>query len=211
MIGYLRGRILRRAEGMVILEAGGVGYEVWLPPVVEAALPPGEGPLELFISYHASANQPRPVLVGFLREVEQEFFERFITVDGLGPTKALRAMVKSVHEIADAVERRDVAFLQRLPGIGARTAEKVVAALHGKMGKYALLRDVAGPVRSEPAGFKEEVIEVLTRQLGHRAAEARRMVDEALARAPQVDSAEALFQEVYRLQRGARDEEEARR
>jgi Holliday junction DNA helicase RuvA len=209
VIGYLRGRILRRAEGMIILEAGGVGYEVWLPPVVEAALPPGDGPLELFISYHASANQPRPVLVGFLRQVEQEFFERFITVDGLGPTKAMRAMVKSVHEIADAVERRDLAFLRRLPGIGGRTAEKVVAALHGKMGKYALLREAVGPARSEPADFKEEVIEVLTRQLGHRAAEARRMVDEALVRAPHVDSAEALFQEVYRLQRGTG--EEARR
>ena len=208
MIGYLRGRILRRGEGVIILEAGGVGYEVWLPPVVEAALPSGdEIHLELFISYHASANQPRPVLVGFLREVEQEFFDRFITVDGLGPTKALRAMVKSVHEIADAVERRDVAFLRRLPGIGTRTAEKVVAALHGKMGKYALLRETAGPAKTEPAGFKEEVIEVLTRQLGHRAAEARRMVDEALARAPHVDSAEELFQEVYRLQRGTPDEQ----
>ena len=208
MIGYLRGRILRRGEGVIILEAGGVGYEVWLPPVVEAALPAGDdGQLELFISYHASANQPRPVLVGFLREVEQEFFDRFITVDGLGPTKALRAMVKSVHEIADAVERRDVAFLRRLPGIGTRTAEKVVAALHGKMGKYALLRETAGAEKTEPAGFKEEVVEVLTRQLGHRAAEARRMVDEALARAPHVDSAEALFQEVYRLQRGTPDEQ----
>jgi Holliday junction DNA helicase RuvA len=210
MIGYLRGRILRRAEGMIILEAGGVGYEVWLPPVVEAALPSGDGPLELFISYQASANQPKPVLVGFLNQIEQEFFERFITVDGLGPTKARSALVKSVHEIADAVERRDVTFLRRLPGIGARTAEKVVAALHGKMGKYALLRETAGPAKAEPAGFKEEVIEVLTRQLGHRAAEARRMVDEALARAPHVDSAEALFQEVYRLQRGAPDEQGAR-
>jgi Holliday junction DNA helicase RuvA len=189
---------------MIILEAGGVGYEVWLPPVVEAGLPPGDdGTLELFISYHASANQPRPVLVGFLREVEQEFFERFITVDGLGPTKALRAMVKSVHEIADAIERRDITFLRRLPGIGSRTAEKVVAALHGKMGKYALLREEVGTAKAEPADFKDEVTEVLTRQLGHRAAEARRMVDEALARAPHIDSAEGLFQEVYRLQVGA--------
>ncbi len=204
MIGYLRGRVLRRGDGMVLLEAGGVGYEVSLPPVVADALPAGDGAtLELFISYHATANQPRPVLVGFLREVEQEFFERFITVDGLGPTKALRAMVHPVHTIADAIERRDVAFLRRLPGIGGRTAEKVVAALNGKMGKYALLRESAGPVKAGEPDFREEVIEVLTRQLGHRAAEARRMVDEAIRRAPQLDSAEALFQEVYRLEREA--------
>jgi Holliday junction DNA helicase RuvA len=202
VIGYLRGRVLRRGEGTVLLEAGGVGYEVSLPPVVEAALPAADEPIELFISYHATANQPKPLLVGFLREVEQEFFERFITVDGVGPTKAVRAMTRSVHEIADAIERRDAAFLRRLPGFGSRTAEKVIAALHGKMGKYALLLEAAGPARPEAPDFKEEVIEILTRQLGHRAAEARRMVEEALARAPLIDSAEALFQEVYRLERG---------
>ena len=203
MIGYLRGRVLRRGEGTILLEAGGVGYEVALPPVVEAELPAGDdpAPLELFISYHATANQPKPLLIGFLREVEQEFFERFITVDGLGPTKGIRAMVRPVHEIADAVERRDTTFLQRLPGIGGRSAEKIIATLHGKMGKYALLRETVGPVGAEKPDFRDEVIEVLTRQLGHRATEARRMVDEALRRAPDVDSAEALFQEVYRIER----------
>ncbi|MDR7483927.1 MAG: Holliday junction branch migration protein RuvA [Armatimonadota bacterium] len=204
MIGYLRGRIVRRGDGMVVVEANGVGYEVALPPVVEAALPgnAGEGPVELFISFHATANQPRPLLIGFLHEVEQEFFERFITVDGVGPTKAVRAMVRQVHEIADAIERRDVDFLRRLPGIGSRTAEKVIAELHGKMGKYALLREAAAAPAAPQPDFKDEVIEVLVRQLGHRPAEARRMVEEALRRAPHLDSAEALFQEVYRLERG---------
>ncbi len=203
MIGYLRGRVRRRRDGAILVDAGGVGYEVALPPVVEAQLPAGDDvEVELFVSYQATPNQPRPVLVGFLREVEQEFFERFLTVEGLGPTKAVRAMVRPVHEIADAIERRDVAFLRRLPGIGSRTAEKVVAALHGKMGKYALLREEV-PQQPAPADFKEEVVQVLTRQLGHRLAEARRMVDEALRRAPHLDSAEALFQEVYRLQREA--------
>jgi Holliday junction DNA helicase RuvA len=202
MIGYLKGRVVRRTEGMVVLETGGVGYEVALPPVAEAALSTDETvPVELFISYHATANQPKPLLVGFFREVEQEFFERFITVDGVGPTRAVRAMIRPVHEIADAIERRDAAFLRRLPGIGARTAEKVIAELHGKMGKYALLQE-ATPAEPATPDFREEVIDVLVRQLGHRAVEARRMVEEALRRAPHLDSAEALFQEVYRLERG---------
>jgi Holliday junction DNA helicase RuvA len=201
MIGYLRGRVVRRGEGMIVLEAGGVGYEVALPPVVEAALPAADT-LELFISYHATANQPKPLLVGFLREVEQEFFERFITVDGVGPTRAVRAMVKPVHEIADAVERRDAAMLRRLPGIGTRTAEKVIAELHGKMGKYALLLEEAAAAREGQPDFQQEVIDLLVRQLGHRAAEARRMVEEAMRRAPHLDSTEALFQEVYRVERG---------
>jgi Holliday junction DNA helicase RuvA len=205
VISYLRGRVLRRDETSVVVECSGVGYEVVLPTYLAAQVAPSagaDGTVELFVSYQVSTNQPKPVLVGFLREVEQEFFERFITVDGLGPAKAVRAMARPVHEIADAVERKDVAYLRRLPGLGARTAEKVVAALHGKMGKFALLRDdSAAADLAETADIHSEVLEVLTRQLGHRPAEARRMVEEALRRNPAVATTEELFQEVYRAQK----------
>lgn len=207
MIAFLRGRVLRRLDQMLVVECGGVGYEVHLPGFVRDALGgAGRGAgetVELHISYHVSANQPRPILVGFLREVEQEFFELFITVDGLGPTKAMKAIVHPIETIADAIERKDITFLRRLPGIGERTAEKIVAALRGKMGKYALLRTEA-PVPAEDVreDFREEVIEVLTGQLGHRAAEARLMVARALERNPAIASAEELFQEVYRAERG---------
>jgi len=203
LIAYLKGPILRRADEWVIVEAGGVGYEVHLPAVIARAIPQDRDGIpsiiELHISYHATQNQPRPLLIGFLHEVEQEFFERFITVDGMGPTKAMKAIVHPIHAIADAIERKDVQFLKRLPGIGERTAEKIVATLHGKMGKYALLRAPEAPT---PVGedFKEEVMEVLTKQLGHRAAEARRMVEEALRRRPGMATAEELFQEVYRIE-----------
>jgi len=206
VIAFLRGPVLRKADEVVVVEAGGVGYEVHLPAVVARALPsprPEEPPtVALYISFHATQNQPKPLLIGFLREIEQEFFERFITVDGLGPTKAMKAIVHPIHEIADAIERKDVQFLRRLPGIGERTAEKIVATLHGKMGKYALLR-AAEAAPAPEADFKAEVLEVLTAQLGHRPAEARRMVEEALRRRPQVASAEELFQEVYRVEKGA--------
>lgn len=207
MIAFLRGPVLRRVDEVVVIEAGGVGYEVHLPAVVARALPAphaGDHPVvELHISFHATQNQPRPLLIGFLHEVEQEFFERFITVDGMGPTKAMKAIVHPIHMIADAIERKDVGFLRRLPGIGERTAEKVVAALHGKMGKYALLREAAAEPERPVEDFKDEVLDVLTSQLGHRPAEARRMVDEALRRQPQITSAEELFQEVYRVEQGA--------
>lgn len=209
MIAYLRGRVLRRSEETLVVECGGVGYEVHLPGFLRDVLRGGGSPeadetVELYISFHATANQPRPLLVGFRRQVEQEFFERFITVDGLGPTKAMKAMVHPVERIADAIERKDVDFLRRLPGIGGRTAEKIVATLHGKMSKYALLRTEApAPPPAEPTDFREEVIEILTRQLGHRSAEAHRMVEAALRRNPGISSAEELFQEVYRAERGA--------
>jgi Holliday junction DNA helicase RuvA len=211
VIAYLRGPILRRTEDVVVVEAGGVGYEVHLPAVVARALPPSHDgapqTVELYISYHVSQNQPRPLLVGFTHEIEQEFFERFITVDGMGPTKAMKAIVHPIHVIADAVERKDGQFLRRLPGIGERTAEKIIAALHGKMGKYALLKDNEVQLAPVVEDFKAEVLEVLTHQLGHRPAEARGMVDEALRRQPGISSTEDLFQEVYRVEKdGGRHE-----
>jgi Holliday junction DNA helicase RuvA len=117
----------------------------------------------------------------------------------------MKAIVHPIETIADAIERKDIALLRRLPGIGERTAEKIVAALRGKMGKYALLRTASPASSTEEVreDFREEVIEVLTGQLGHRAAEARQMVERALQRNPSVGSAEELFQEVYRTERGA--------
>jgi holliday junction DNA helicase RuvA len=205
MIAYLRGPILRRTEEVVVVEAGGVGYEVHLPAVVARSLPQSHDgspqTVELYISYHVSQNQPKPLLVGFLHEIEQEFFDRFITVDGMGPTKAMKAIVHPIHAIADAVERKDSQFLRRLPGIGERTAEKIIASLHGKMGKYALLKDEEVQVAPAPEDFQAEVLDVLTVQLGHRSSEARRMVDEAMRRMPAISSAEELFQEVYRVEK----------
>ncbi|MER3455584.1 MAG: Holliday junction DNA helicase RuvA [candidate division GAL15 bacterium] len=202
MIAFLKGRVVQRGEGTLVVECGGVGYEVALPAYLADQWNPREGDtVELHVSYQVSANHPKPLLVGFLRRAEQEFFERFITVDGMGPTRAVRAMSRPVHEIADAIERRDVSFLKRLPGLGERTAQKVVASLHGKVAKYALLREDLPPGPAGAADFREEVLEVLTRQLGHRPAEARRMVEEALRRNPAISSTEELFQEVYRAQR----------
>ncbi len=209
MIAYLRGPILRRTDDVIVVEAGGVGYEVHLPGVVAQSLAPvhdgDRQVVELYISFHATQNQPKPLLIGFLHQVEQEFFERFITVDGLGPTKAMKAIVQPIDQIADAIERKDIQYLTRLPGIGQRTAEKVVATLHGKLGKYALLRGIEAAPAQTSEDFTEEVVEVLTKQLGHRLAEARRMVDEATRRRPGMTTVEELFQEVYRAEKDSKD------
>lgn len=208
MIAFLRGRTLRRSDDLLVIECGGVGYEVHLPGFLRdlgRSDPQGlSEDAEFHISYHVTANQPRPLLVGFLREIEREFFEKFITVDSMGPTRAMKAIVHPIEQIADAIERKDVGFLRRLPGIGERTAEKIVAALHGKMGKYALLRsEPPAAVEKGADDFREEVVQVLTGQLGHRSGEAQRMVEDALRRNPRIASAEELFQEVYRAERGA--------
>jgi Holliday junction DNA helicase RuvA len=213
MIASLRGRLRRRLEGRVILESAGVGYEVVLPPVVAQGLDglaAGDGAdaaeLELVIYYHATRDQPRPVLIGFIRDLEREFFERLITVKDVGPLVAARALVQPIPEIADAIVRKDERFLRRLPGIGPQKCRNIVAQLEGKVAKYALLPRAETP---QPAPREEGdevpvlVRDVLVRQMGLRPGEADQAIRDALARRPDIDAPEALFEEIYRARRGS--------
>ena len=213
MIASLRGRLRRRLEGRVILESAGVGYEVVLPPVVAQGLDglaAGDGAdaaeLELVIYYHATRDQPRPVLIGFTRDLEREFFERLITVKDVGPLVAARALVAPITDIADAIVRKDERFLRRLPGIGPQKCRNIVAQLEGKVAKYALLPREETPKptpREEGDEVGVLVRDVLVRQMGLRPGEADQAIRDALARNPEIDAPEALFEEIYRARRGS--------
>jgi Holliday junction DNA helicase RuvA len=214
MIASLRGRLRRRLEGRVIVESAGVGYEVVLPPVVARGLDglaAGDGPdgaeLVLVIYYHATRDQPRPVLIGFAQDLEREFFERLITVKDVGPLVAARALVLPIADIADAIVRKDERFLRRLPGIGPQKCRNIVAQLEGKVAKYAMLPRADAPTRPAPEdGGADEVgvvvREILVRQMGLRPGEADQAIRDALARRPDIDAPEALFEEIYRARRG---------
>ena len=213
MIASLRGRLRRRLESRVILESAGVGYEVVLPPIVARGLEDlmaGDGAeaaeLELVIYYHATRDQPRPVLIGFAKDVEREFFERLITVKDVGPLVAARALVAPIADIAEAIVRKDERFLRRLPGIGPQKCRNIVAQLEGKVAKYALLpRDESPkpPPREEVDDVRVLVRDILVRQMGLRAGEADQVIRDALARRPDIDAPEALFEEIYRARRGS--------
>jgi Holliday junction DNA helicase RuvA len=199
VIGYLQGRILKKDDDRLLVLAGGVGYEVLVPAVVMAALSEtavGEE-VALHIYYQQTERQPKPVLIGFTHAVEKEFFHSFISVEDIGPMKAVKAMTLPVSDIAAAIEARDLATLGRLKGIGKRTAQKIVATLEGRMGKFALLR-AERPAATPVPDFMQQVIDVMVHQLGHRVPDARRMVAEALKRNAAIDTPEALFEEVYR-------------
>ena len=197
----------------MILESAGVGYEVVVPPVVARGLEDltaGDGAdaaeLELVIYYHATRDQPRPVLIGFARDVEREFFERLITVKDVGPLVAARALVAPIADIAEAIVRKDERFLRRLPGIGPQKCRNIVAQLEGKVAKYALLpREEAPkpPAREEGDEVRVLVRDILVRQMGLRPGEADQAIREALARRPDIDAPEALFEEIYRARRGS--------
>jgi Holliday junction DNA helicase RuvA len=205
------------AGPVVEIDVQGVRYEVLVPlflwPEVQAAAGDAEidgehGPEAAFhIYYSASANQPVPVLVGFLRRAERDFFRKFVTVEGMGPAKAVRAMTVSVSTIARAIEQEDRAALSRLPGIGARSADKIIASLRGKVAAEAALQDsgIERPVDVRDVAAVRLIADVVDAiaALGFSRADARRWADEARESDPALDSVEALTLAVLRG-RGAR-------
>ena len=203
MIRYLEGRLLKTEEDRILLLCNQIGYEILLPAVVMKTLrarATGDE-LALYIYYHQTERQPKPVLIGFNLEAEREFFQHFISVADIGPLKAVKALTLPVRDIARAIETGDARRLAALKGIGPRSAQKIIASLTGKMGKFALIRSEDMPQPEPVEDFQTDVLEVLVNQLGHRRAEARRMIDAALKRQPGVTTFETLIEEVYRGER----------
>ena len=211
MIATLRGQLRRRLEDRIVLEVGAVGYEVFLTPTAMRQLESVDLEadealtLALVIYYHATRDQPRPVLIGFTSELDKEFFERLITVKDIGPMVAARALAVPVGEIAAAIARQDEKYLRALPGIGPQKAKNIVAQLQGKVAKFALAREgaPAAPVPMpaggpDAEGLRDLVWEVLVKQLGHRPSEASQLITDALRRRPAILTAEELFEEIYR-------------
>ena len=214
MISYITGTIrsLTREPGRAVIIAGGVGYEVSLPTYVYQSLANDgirEGSdVELEIYYHVTERQPKPMLVGFRHPSEKQFFEQLIQVEGIGPAKAASALVFPVSTIASAIETEDLGALQRLPGIGSRAAQKIVATLRGKVTATALLQDagISEQGQTPPvADARSEAIEALV-TLGYRPTEAQDKVEEAIRRTPEVaDDLQDLMREVFKAQISAQD------
>jgi Holliday junction DNA helicase RuvA len=212
VIATLAGRLRRKLEDRVVVECGGLGYEVFLPPIAlrqieHVAAGPGEkgSELGLVIYYHATRDQPRPVLIGFTSDLDKEFFEKLITVKDIGPMVAARALALPVGELAAAIARQDEKFLRGLPGVGPQKAKNMVAQLQNKVAKFALAREgapaepiaaAAAPVDAD--SLRELVWEIMVKQLGHRPSEASQLITDALRRRPSIMSAEELFDEIYR-------------
>ena len=200
MIGYLEGTLLKVGEDRILLLSNQVGYEIMLPAfVMESVRAKNTGEsLALYIYYQQTERQPKPVLIGFNLEAEKEFFQLFVTVEDIGPLKAVKAMTIPVRDIARAIENRDEARLRQLKGIGSRTAQKIIATLSGKMDKFALIRKTEKIESPAEVDITKPVIDVLVSQLGYRIPDARKMIAAALDRNPGVRTPEELFDEVYR-------------
>jgi len=191
---------LKKEEERILLLCNQVGYEVLLPGfVMETLRGKVDGDiLSLYIHYQQTERQPTPVLIGFNSELEKAFFHLFISVEAIGPLKAVKALNLSMGRVAEAIESQDVDTLKNLKGIGARTAQKIIATLSGRMASFlSEPRKQAAPV-AEFEDFVLPVQAVLVEQLGHKPADAKRMIAEALERNSAISSPEALFEEIYR-------------
>lgn len=206
MISRIAGRLIERREDSIILNVGGISYEILIPGAVMSSLDSQlqENNEISLITYHYLQVEPSrsfPFLIGFLNEVEKEFFGKFITVSGIGPKAAVRALKVPISAIARAIDIGDIPFLKSLPGIGEQRAREIVAKLQGKVGKFGLIRDKGGPVSVLRKGKEEDIgqeaMDVLL-QLQYKKSEANNMIQGALNRNSNIKTAEDLLNEVYK-------------
>jgi len=205
MISEITGRLVRKTENALIVDVGGIFYEVIVPLSVLQRIDKNideKGNIAL-ITYdyiQIGPSKGSPVLIGFMNEVERDFFLQFIKVSGIGPRAAIKAINKPISEISRAIDEGDYNYLRTLPGIGAQKAKEIVAKLQGKVGKYGLIQDhskgVTPPTEPTP-DWQEEALSVLL-QLQYKKQEAMNMIKKALERKEEITSAEDLLNEIYK-------------
>jgi len=208
MITAIKGKISRQGDTAITLETNGISYEILMPLSVLQRVKENQdsdGNVR-FITYHYYQMTPSsgmPVLVGFLNEIERDFFLEFIKVSGIGPRAAVKALNRAIGEIAQAIDRGDTKYLKTLPGIGEQKAKEIVAKLQGKMGKFTLMRDrVSVQVTSTASrDIEEEALHILL-QLQYKKSEAEDMIKKAFERSAKLATSEELLNEIYKQRKG---------
>ena len=195
MISYLKGTLAWRGEDRVIVETGGVGYQVFVSPVTLSALPQTESEVQLFT--HMSVKEDGISLFGFRSREELTLFHQLIGVSGVGPKGALALLgVLPASQIRIAIVTEDAAALAKAPGLGKKTAQKIIIDLKDKMKNETLLPEgwEETPQEMTGAGPKTEALEALL-ALGYSRSEAVR----ALANLPQEDTESLLKAALKRM------------
>ena len=204
MIVQISGKVIRQNPNSLFIDIAGICYEVLVPTAIihkiEKSL--GDDGIITLATYHYHNVEPSksiPILIGFLNDIEKDFFQQFISVSGIGPRAALKALAMPFSAIAKAIDGGDISFLKSLPGIGQQRAKEIVAKLQGKVGKYGLIQDEDFVVKEAgtSSDIALEAVEVLV-QLQYKRQEAKEMVHKALERAPHSVTTEALLNEVYK-------------
>ena len=200
MIAALKGTYRGRTGDGIILDVQGVGYEVMLPPIVEQSLGVLEEgrALDLRIAYIATRDNPIPVLYGFARDEERQFWDLLRSVSRVGPKSAARAMVLPINRMAEAIRDQNTHLVDSLPGISAAGAEKIVATLRKKVGPYAALEEVAAPAAPTSEDELERLATDLLVEMGIRRPDARRAVVKLLEADPPPQTVEDIVMEYFK-------------
>jgi len=203
LITKIKGKLLSVDENQATLAIDAFEYQVLIPEFARRQLQPKVGhDVDLHTIHYLDGNLTQgrvtPRLVGFISEVEREFFDLFCSVDGVGAKKALRAMVRPVREVAMLIEAQDAKGISTLPGIGPATADRIIAKLRRKMPKFVLMvqRDSEQIAADVEQDVVEDTFQVLC-SLGHSEHDARKLLDAALATKKKFKDVEALLQAVY--------------
>src|ERR1700757_3982875 len=175
MIGQLRGRLADKRPNQVMVDVGGVGYLVAVPLSTYAAL--GELHTEVTLLIHTHVREDALALYGFLSSREKHFFELLLGASGVGPSLALKILSgMTVEELVPAIRGGDVVRLTKIPGVGRKTAERMVVELKDKLEAVAV--ETEKPATSSPAGVESDVLSALI-NLGYDARAAENAVSEA--------------------------------
>jgi len=208
MIARMTGIVAEVGVGTMILERDGIGYEILVPGYAIGELIACKGrsvTLHTMEYYEGSAAGGNliPRIVGFLHPEDRAFFERFITVKGIGVRKAIKALAEPVARVAADIEQGNAPSLARLPGIGKRAADQIIAELRGKLAEFAIgasIREGTPEHRWTPE--QRDALEVLV-ALGERRVEAERWLARAAQLHPETRPADEWVAAAYRVKTGA--------
>jgi Holliday junction DNA helicase RuvA len=193
MIGQLRGQLLSKKPNVLLLDVQGVGYEVFIPLTSFYELP-DEGN-EVTLKIHTHVREDALTLFGFRSQREKEFFLKLLSISGIGPKLAIAILSGAqVEELAQALVDGNLGRLTAIPGVGRKTAERLVLELKNQMASFILPEQVESSQKETPSTMLEEdVLSALT-NLGYPRASAEKALSMALRSA----DCERTFEDILR-------------
>jgi holliday junction DNA helicase RuvA len=196
MIGRVVGRVIAEEPTLVLIDVRGVGYELTCPVgTLGRAETAPDGDVILIV--HTALRQDALELFGFATSEDRYAFRQLIHVPNVGPKLAIAVLsALPLAELVEAIEQQQAARLTRVPGVGKKTAERLLLELRGKL-TPSLARVVLSGVQSGPAAEREKLLSALT-GLGYKPAEAERATDKTLAESPGVKDLSALLRVALR-------------
>src|SRR5262245_45364015 len=158
MIGQLRGQLAEKRPNQILIDVGGVGYVVQVPLSTYASL--GELHTEITVLIHTHVREDALALYGFVSAREKHFFDMLLSASGVGPALALKILSgMSVEELVPAIRGSDLVRLTKIPGVGRKTAERIVVELKDKLEAVAV--EAEKPATASPAGVQADVVSAL--------------------------------------------------